>query len=147
MKRYIGVKEINAKPMTRLEYNVFRGWDLPTNENPDDEGFLVEYIDGGSPNTPEYSGYVSWSPKNVFDRAYKATEGMNFGLAFSALKMGHKVTRKSWDGKFLIFKGVAEPGNMPLKESFPETHQYAGVSAPWFCEYEDLVSDDWEVVA
>ena len=26
MNRYIGVKQINAMPMTREEYNEFRGW-------------------------------------------------------------------------------------------------------------------------
>ncbi len=71
MKKYVGMKIIMAKPMTRIEYNNFRNWDLPSNENGDDEGYLVEYLDGGSPNTPDYAGYVSWSPKDVFERAYK----------------------------------------------------------------------------
>lgn len=70
MKTFIGVKLINAKPMTRAEYNVFRGWELPADENGDDEGYLVEYVDGGKANTAEYAGYVSWSPKDVFERAY-----------------------------------------------------------------------------
>ena len=51
MKQYLGVKLIHAKPMTRLEYNSFRGWDVPTDENPDDPGYLVEYQDGGQANT------------------------------------------------------------------------------------------------
>ena len=70
MKRYLGVKEINAKPMNRLDYNKFRGWELPADENGEDEGYLVEYIDGGKANTKEYEGYVSWSPKDVFEKAY-----------------------------------------------------------------------------
>ena len=37
MKQYIGVKLINAKPMSRAEYNAFRGWALPADENGDDE--------------------------------------------------------------------------------------------------------------
>ena len=40
-KIYIGVKVIDAKPMTRLEYNQFRGWSLPDNENGEDPGYLV----------------------------------------------------------------------------------------------------------
>ena len=71
MKTYIGTKVINAKPMTRIEYNVFRGWVLPENEKGSDEGYLVEYTDGGKPNTEAYKGYVSWSPKDVFERSYK----------------------------------------------------------------------------
>ena len=47
MKKYIGKKEINAVHMNRLEYNNLRGWKLPEDENGTDEGYLVEYIDGG----------------------------------------------------------------------------------------------------
>ena len=71
MKKYVGMKIINAKPMSRLEYNIFRGWELPADEDGSDEGYLVEYIDGGKANTEQYKGYVSWSPKDVFERAYK----------------------------------------------------------------------------
>ncbi|HEN1222705.1 TPA: DUF2829 domain-containing protein, partial [Klebsiella pneumoniae] len=44
MTKHIGVKLINAFPMTRHEYNAFRGWQLPTDENGADEGYLVEYL-------------------------------------------------------------------------------------------------------
>ncbi len=71
MKKYVGMKIINAKPMNRLDYNLFRGWELPKDENGADEGYLVEYTDGGKANTEAYKGYVSWSPKDVFERAYK----------------------------------------------------------------------------
>lgn len=74
MKKYIGTKEINAIPMNRQEYNDFRGWKLPDDEDGADEGYLVEYVDGGKANTPQYNGYVSWSPKDVFERAYKSIE-------------------------------------------------------------------------
>lgn len=72
MQKYIGTKTINAKPMTRKEYNDLRGWSVPKDENPADEGYLVEYIDGGQANHPDYSGYLSWSPKEVFERAYQS---------------------------------------------------------------------------
>ena len=74
MKKYIGTKIINAKPMNRLEYNNFRGWTLPSDENGADDGYLVEYADGGKPNTPDYSGYISWSPKEVFESGYSLLE-------------------------------------------------------------------------
>jgi len=70
MKTYIGTKVLRATPMNRLEYNNVRGWTLPADENGADEGYLVEYTDGGKPNTPTHAGYVSWSPKDVFERAY-----------------------------------------------------------------------------
>ncbi len=61
MKTYIGTKVIEAEPMTRGEYNQFRGWTIPADENPNDEGYRVIYPDG----------YVSWSPKEVFDNTYR----------------------------------------------------------------------------
>jgi hypothetical protein len=71
IKAYIGTKVINAEPMDRLAYNQFRGWDLPDDENGADEGYLVEYMDGGEPNTTTHVGYVSWSPKVQFDGMVK----------------------------------------------------------------------------
>lgn len=71
-KTYIGAKVVLAKPMSRKEYNDFRGWVVPKNENPNDEGYIVEYTD--SKVQPELEGkaigYVSWSPKDVFERSY-----------------------------------------------------------------------------
>ena len=57
MVNYIGIKKIKAEPMTRGDYNKFRGW---KNENPNDKGYIVKYSDG----------YISWSPKSVFEEAY-----------------------------------------------------------------------------
>lgn len=68
---YVGTKVIHAQPMSRLAYNQLRGWDLPADENGDDEGFLVEYADGQRPNVLGYNGYVSWSPSDVFHNAYE----------------------------------------------------------------------------
>lgn len=60
MQKYIGIKQIEAKSMTRGEYNDYRGWIIPADENPNDEGYLVKYEDG----------YVSWSPIEAFNKAY-----------------------------------------------------------------------------
>ena len=60
MQKYIGVKRIEARSMTRGDYNIYRGWQIPADENPADEGYLVKYRDG----------YESWSPKEVFEEAY-----------------------------------------------------------------------------
>ena len=88
---HIGTKMIRATPMTRADYNTLRGWELPANENGDDEGFLVEYLDGGKANMPDRAGYVSWSPEGVFQRAYRPCTGMTFGGALHELAVppGH----------------------------------------------------------
>ena len=74
MMGYIGRKEILAKPMNRRDYNDLRGWVLPEDEDGDDEGYLVEYLDGGKANVDGFKGYISWSPKDVFERAYQRKE-------------------------------------------------------------------------
>lgn len=71
MAVYVGIKGVKAHPMKRAAYSELRGWDLPKDENGEDDGYLVEYLDGGKPNVEGFAGYVSWSPKEVFERAYK----------------------------------------------------------------------------
>ena len=53
-------KEVYAKPMNRLDYNKYRGWELPHDEDGSDDGYLVMYQDG----------YQSWSPKDQLDKGY-----------------------------------------------------------------------------
>lgn len=71
MERFIGSKVLLAVAMTRAQYCGYRGWELPANENGADEGYLVEYTDGGKPNMHGHAGYVSWSPKEQFELAYR----------------------------------------------------------------------------
>ena len=68
---YEGTKRVHAKPMNRGDYNSYRGWEVPADENPSDDGYLVEYVDGGRGNDSRHAGYISWSPKDVFERSYK----------------------------------------------------------------------------
>lgn len=72
MPLFIGTKTVHATPMTRQAYNDYRAWTLPSDENGDDAGFLVEYVDGGKSNDSRHVGYISWSPADVFERSYKA---------------------------------------------------------------------------
>lgn len=81
VKTYVGTKVVHATPMTRQGWCDLRGWDLPLGEVGSDEGYLVQYVDGGRPNVHGFSGYISWSPKDVFELAYgqgKPQESGNF---------------------------------------------------------------------
>jgi hypothetical protein len=72
MKRYTGTKTLFARPMTRGEYNAYRGWDqCPPTRTRADAGYLVEYEDGGKANDSRHAGYISWSPADVFERTYR----------------------------------------------------------------------------
>ena len=68
---YVGTKTVTATPMKRGEYNKLRGWEIPQDENPETEGYLIEYKKGGKPNHPNFAGYISWSPKEVFETTYR----------------------------------------------------------------------------
>lgn len=157
---YIGTKLIHAVAMNRQRYNDFRGWQVPADENPDDEGYLVEYLDGGKPNTEMYAGYVSWSPKEQFEKAYRPSSGMPFGLAIEAMKMGKKVARAGWNGKEM-FAYYVPAGKYPAKtdiikgifpdELVPYRHYMAlktaqGDVSTWAPSGSDALADDWYIV-
>ena len=60
MDFYVGTKILEATEKTLGEYNTFRGWEIPADEDPATPGYLVRYD----------NGHVSWSPKNVFETSY-----------------------------------------------------------------------------
>lgn len=150
MTKHIGVKLINAFPMTRLAYNDFRGWQLPADENGADQGYLVEYLDGGKPNTDRFDGYVSWSPKEVFEKAYRPVSGLSFGLAIEALKQGKKVARDGWNGKGMWLKLV--PADIADKVAFEyealDGAPWIGMKTaddkfvPWLASQTDVLAED-----
>ena len=63
MQLYTGTKQVKARPMNRADYITLRGWQLPADEDGTDEGYLVEYVDGGKANVEGFAGYISWSPR------------------------------------------------------------------------------------
>ena len=99
MNLCIGTKLVKPSPMTRLDYNNYRGWELLADEDGSDKGFLVEYIDGGKSNHPDHVGYISWSPEDVFHNAYRdVSAGVTFGHAVLLMKQGKKMARSNWNG-------------------------------------------------
>ena len=96
--KYIGTKQMHAYLMNLGDYNAFRGWTIPENEDPNREGYIVRE-----------DGYISWSPKEIFEASYRRTNGMNFGLALELVKQGKKVCRTGWNGKgMFIFMRPAD---------------------------------------
>ena len=154
MKIYIATKMVNATPMSREDYNRFRGWELPSDEDGADEGYLVEYMDGGKPNVPSHRGYVTWNPKEQFERAYRETSGLTFGAAVETLKRGGRVARTGWNGKGMWLETVNE-------QSASAAVFLRGLSArpwigmktvddafvPWVASQTDILAEDWVLVA
>lgn len=140
--KYIGTKIINAQPMLLWEYHKLRGSELPTDADPDEAGYLVEYTDGGKPNHPAYKGYISWSPKAVFDKAYRPLTELDFSMALIALKAGHKMARRSWvDSQFLQVVGLAAEKQWICKGGrFGLSNGIVDMTE------EELFATDWQVV-
>ena len=69
MKKYIGTKVVNATPAWRVDGKVYLKDDaVPKSMNRED-GYKVVYE----------GGYESWSPKDVFEKAYREVGSVNFG--------------------------------------------------------------------
>jgi hypothetical protein len=154
MIRCIGTKVILARPMTRGAYNDYRGWTIPANEDPLEEGYLVEYTDGGASNHVNHAGYVSWSPKDVFEAAYRPTVGMSFGMAIEAMKIGMRVARVGWNGKGMFLELFSPSGAGLILQSGESISELPwigmktveGKFVPWFASQADMLADDWITV-
>ena len=157
LSRYISNKIYYAKPMTREEYNKERGWTIPSNENPDDAGYVVLYPDG----------YISWSPAPQFEATSNRTDHMNFGMALAALKKGLKVARKGWNGKdmYLWLQEGSELLSEDVRSKFIEDLFIEGeaktvpilphidmrtvrgeVLIGWSATQSDMIECDWFIV-
>jgi hypothetical protein len=148
MQKYIGTKIIEAEPFIKSVPHI----GLDENENIKKTytavpGYKVKYEDG----------YESWSPKAAFEKAYRQTDKMTFGLAIEALKKGHKVARKGWNGKNMWLRYI-EPYNnnqyhvAELIDIDGTLLPYIAMKTadnglvPWLASQTDILSEDWEIV-
>lgn len=124
MEKYLGVKLINAELC------------LGSGENSGKEGYIVVYE----------NNYTSWSPKNVFEEAYRRINSLTFGLAIEALKKGKKVARAGWNGKgmFLELQIPDEYSKMSLPYIYMKTVDNKLV--PWLASQTDVLTEDWNIV-
>ena len=149
MQKYIGTKIIEAVPAIRKGGKVYEeGWPIPKSMDPTEEGYKVRYPDG----------YESWSPKDVFEEAYRPTDCMSFGLAIEAMKKGKKVARSGWNGKNQHIELATRISYMTAEGVFVNVEHEAignkaiafcgtsGVQMGWLASQADMLADDWEVV-
>lgn len=158
MKQYIGTKVVQAEPAYR--YWLPNGTKVIVAHDEDkpqvvqvadacDDGYKILYPDG----------YESWSPKDVFEDAYRETNTMNFGLAIEAAKLGEKIARKGWNGKdmyvFLAYEAdfvtdadisafdqmEVEVGDMLVMKTAQNTFQPG-----WLASQADMLAEDWYIV-
>lgn len=134
MKTYIGTKQIEAKPIKLGKYNDHRGWIIPPDEDPERDGFLITYPDG----------YVSWSPKEAFEAAYRKNGELDFGMALFLLKQGKKIRLPYWSED--VFLTIQEPD-----DNSKMTHPYIYVTSrfglvPWVATQVEMLSEKWSVI-
>lgn len=129
---------------------------------------LVRY----APTESEPDGYLSHSPRDVFEAGYAAvskSSAMSFGDALAALKAGHRVARTGWNGKamWLALSGVlggrrvdADKFWSPHNEAFALSNGGSAVVLPcitmktatgeilmgWLASQTDMLADDWMVI-
>ena len=158
MKQYIGTKQVAAEPAWRVtapggqreivvkEPNRVAVFDAACEV---EDGYKVRYCDG----------YESWSPKEVFEEAYREASGMNFGLALEAAKDGFRIARMGWNGKGMyVFLAHGPDFNTEADISeFEDADVECGdclcirtaqrtLQMGWLASQEDLLSDDWYIV-
>lgn len=148
MKKYIRTNIVEAKPMTRGEYNDYRGWTLPADENGEDAGYLVQYHDG----------YVSWCPQKEFDECSREITGMSFGYAIEMLKHGKKLARAGWNGKSQYIELASNISYVNRQSKIINVDHEAignqaiafvgtsGVQLGWLASQADMLADDWVLV-
>ena len=148
---------VEAIPMTRKEYVESRGWELPANENPDDQVYKVVYADG----------YVSMCPKDKFDAvSIPCAEGcVPFGYAINECVFhGKRITRKGWngEGQFVRFEELcaSHSGRIPtnLNELVGEVNMClvfhfknrhtgeTGIQVGWLASQGDMKAKDWVIL-
>lgn len=127
-QEYYGTKKITAWPQ----------------EKDGQSGYGVKYADG----------YVSWSPKAVFEEAYQPLDALSFGHALAALKTGARVARAGWNGKGMWLRLVGAQ-NYEVDAVRSESHSvlpFIGMKTadnyfvPWLASQTDVIADDWQVL-
>lgn len=145
-EKYIGTKIITAEPCQAGEEDKRGKYPVGA------DGYRVTYEDG----------HQSWSPKEVFDAAYRKANGMPFGLAVESLKQGKKVARTGWNGKGMWLVYVAGDvyevaRDVLISIDAPDRTNsnflpWIGMKTaenkfvPWLASQTDVLAEDWSIV-
>jgi hypothetical protein len=120
MKKYIGVKVVQAEP--KAEDGV--------------EGYKIIYSE------PDKPDYVSWCPKDEFERQNWIMDAMPFSMALEALKQGEKVAAARWNGKYVL--SCVEGGRS--YKTIIKTSTARQTTVTWVPNQTEIMSDKWLIV-
>lgn len=151
--KQVRINVVDTEPMTRGDYNKMRGWQIPENENPADEGYVITYRKG-QPNE-----YISWCPKKEADEVSISCEnGLPFGVAIMECRYhGKKIQRANWngEGQYVEYKVVevcySEESKLVQSHAFVfhfvnrKTGE-TGIQVGWLASQADMAANDWRIV-
>jgi len=159
VNKYLGVKIICAQPMTHGEYTKIKyGEDrIPTEfseKNKDKKGYFLKYSEKPS----DENAYISWSPVEAFEEAYREISNLTFGLAIEALKKGKTVTRKGWNGKGMWIELQTPDAHSKMTKPYiflvapkgsnnyycDDANEFNRV--PWLPSITDILAEDWCII-
>ncbi|MBQ9740694.1 MAG: DUF2829 domain-containing protein [Kiritimatiellae bacterium] len=157
MQKYIRCHIVEAKSCTldEWEQETGRTWNEPDRPRTE-EGYKCDYP----------SGYSGWCPKVEFEKVSRPIDGMTFGMAIEAMKLGKKVARAGWNGKGMYVwimpgstvkdcKTITDPHLKAIDEAEGEIRFLGSVRmrtatgdvlTGWLASQTDMLSDDWQIV-
>jgi len=138
MGKYIGVKIVEAEAMGLHDFNENHNHNKVITSTQGNEGYKVVYPDG----------YVSWSPKVVFEEAYRKTNGMTLGLAIEATGKGFCVEREGWNGKnmHVTRTKLYTPEGIQINNDCLLLFNVTGKYNTWVPSITDILAEDWRIV-
>jgi hypothetical protein len=118
MKKYIGTKEVSATPAWQIDGTVYpKDGVVPRSMNRKD-GYKVVYEDG----------YESWSPKDVFEKAYKPSDTVLDRLKIERDELKERIEKIEAILGNGIYEVVKKEGGIPqavlliLQDSYMTTY-------------------------
>lgn len=99
-------------------------------------GYGVKYEDG----------YISWSPKEQFEKAYQPLDALSFGHAIEAAKGGSKIARTGWNGKGMYLKLQVPDANSKMTLPYLYMKTACNNLVPWLASQTDILANDWQVI-
>ena len=163
MEKFIGTKIVQAEPAHSVVLSrvgcatIAETLTEKEIQEREDNGWAVHIVKEGY-KVVYKGGYESWSPKKVFEDAYRRTDGLNFGLALEAAKMGKRIARKGWNGKNqyvelgtdFLYDTIGGNGNVVYHEDIGSKALVfvgtRGRQVGWLASQADMLADDWMIL-
>lgn len=157
MEHFIGVKIVTAEPAVKVSGENFKniivaeGEPMPLDVTLAVNGYRVTHE----------GGCTVWMSEEVFEKEFRPTDGMSFGFAIEAAKMGKKITRRGWNGKGqyvelgTCFQYTSHSGDVPKSTCVQHTDIGSaalvfvgtrGRQVGWLASQSDMLADDWRIV-